>query len=67
MMENPYENPIYTLLCELRQRTGNLIDLLNSNDIPKVARIDITRTCTYSIYSSIIQLIEHYEQKNRKN
>ena len=58
---------IYKLLCELRQRTNNLIDLLNSNDIPQIARIDITRTCTYSIFSLVNQLIELYEQKNCKN
>lgn len=58
---------INKLTSQLRQRINNLIYLLNSNDIPQTARIDITRTCIYSISSTLNQLLKYYEQKNRKN
>ncbi len=61
------KNKNYNYLREIRCRVCNLIYVLNSNDIPRLARDDISLTCAYSILSTINQLFDYHEQKNCKN
>lgn len=51
------------LFQELQSRVRNILNVLNSADIPLTSRLEVSRTQLFSVLSLISQLT-NYEQKN---
>ena len=51
------------LFQELQSRVRNILNVLNSSDIPLTSRLEVSRTQLFSVLSLISQLT-NYEQKN---